>query len=300
MKQIFALFLGGLVVWLLFFRKKTTAVSSTATSSSPAPISIGEVKKLISDVALTTPEPTLVNPAKAANENIAALTGVNEIKTSNQNMAEALAQQAQLQQQEQDRLAAQDNLLKIQAQIDLSHASNISVDSSLLQSEQAAKEALTTLNTQKANSDSILAGNTFKAPQYDASNSPELARLNAFLLVKQDAVNSAVSEMDRLSTIQMLNSIEDHLRTAVKYRIDGWDQSAIDGETNVAAMQQATLNASIAARQSLYVQSLADQARQKRAAEINNELANLKLSDFPDVESFQAKQQALITESMGL
>ena len=69
MKQIFALFLGGFIIWLLFIRKKTTAAKVVA-SSVPG---IAPPIKRINDVILTAPEQSLVNPAKTANENIAAL-----------------------------------------------------------------------------------------------------------------------------------------------------------------------------------------------------------------------------------
>jgi hypothetical protein len=74
MKQIFALFIGGFVVWLLFIRKKTTQAVSFPVMvpiSSPSPI---ETRKIISDVLLTAPEPSLVDPVKTALTNIANLT----------------------------------------------------------------------------------------------------------------------------------------------------------------------------------------------------------------------------------
>jgi len=68
MKQIFALFIVGFVVWLLFIRKKTTQVVTT-----PAERIKTDPSQIIRDVILTAPEQSLVDPAKTALTNIANL-----------------------------------------------------------------------------------------------------------------------------------------------------------------------------------------------------------------------------------
>ncbi len=82
MKNTIIVLLLAFLLWLMFVRKKTLSAASSANASDTRMVPVPAVSsnapllssKEISDIVLTAPEPSLIDPSTTALQNIAAMT----------------------------------------------------------------------------------------------------------------------------------------------------------------------------------------------------------------------------------
>jgi len=204
------------------------------------------------------PETTYTPPPAIA----AAIEQKQAELLTNPYRGEALAKEAELQQQEADRQAATLLLRQIQQRIAEAEKKQQAIDAATLAAEAEAAEKARIANQAKAADLAYKAANSSQPIQYDASKSPELERLNAFLVVKDQILNSAIYEAERLTLLATMHNIEAQYRLAYDRRLRGESQDSIDNPTMVAKLYESTLRLMMASIERRY---LANQSQQVNA-----------------------------------
>lgn len=298
------------LLWLFFDKKtKKAAPALQATPKAPviqapAPVVAGgmAINPTTTPVApavvpailvpLINPAPTYkVDPATTYTPPPAIAVAIEQKQAEvldNPYRSEALAKEAQLQQEEADRQAATLLLRQIQERIAEAEKQQQVIDQQMRDQEAAAAESARKANEAKAADLAFKAANSSQPVQYDASKSPELERLNAFLVVKDQILNGAIYDAQRLMFMAQVRNIESNYRFAYEAKLNGDPLKLADGYTLTAQLLESALRIDMA---SIEQQYLANQAKQV------NEVINASPAPLPVIVTAPAVNASIAAPS---
>lgn len=228
---------GGTVV-------KTPATAAVITPTAKVP-----------EIITAYPENYQVNPATTYTPPAEIAAAIQEKKTeilANPYRPEALAAEAELQRVEVERQAANEALRMIEQKIAQAEKEKRAIDAETLAAQQAAAAKAKAENEAKAIDIAYKAANSNQLMQFDAGNSEELERLNAFLAVKDQIANAALSDVEKRLFLRQVSNIETQYRLASTAKSNG-DQAGFERHIGLAQDMEATLKFSIASKERLYL-----------------------------------------------
>jgi len=260
------------LLWLFFGKDKTT-------KTVKAPLLVGAQGQSTPGGAIPTGGGgTVTKPAAQAiipNEFISAIPAdykVNPITTytpppeiaaviqekkaeilANPYRPEALAAEAELQKIEAQRQSANEALRMIEQKIAQAEAEKKAINEQTIAAQQAVAAKAKAENEAKAIDLAFKAANSGQLMQLDAGNSEELKRLNAFLAVKNQVLNSAIYDTQRLTILAYIHNIEANYKLAYERRLRGESQDSIDNATMVAQLLESTLKLEMASTENYYL-----------------------------------------------
>lgn len=241
MKNSIIIILTLIAAYLFFWKKDKskdrTALNQTRPGSTQTPINPegtntttpGTAPVIAANTAPATSTPIVTSQTPPA-AIVTTPPAAAKVSTADIQAARdaAAAEQAQLQQQENDRLAAQQALLDIQARIDEATRKQQEIDAATLAAEKEAAARLKAINDAKAAATAADAVTIQTAPapaaMTDATN-PVLIQLGAILEAKNSTLLRVTDATINASIRTLYDSIEGLYRLAAKYTAWGGDSN---------------------------------------------------------------------------